>query len=225
MPADFNKDYFTKDSIYAKFKDAAEATQQISRWYYSFYRKIRRAVKFDIEGRNVLDVGCGYPGMLSLFHADGASCIGLDVSEFVIKCAGAVLPGAQFCIGDAQHVDKQLLGTQDLVLCLEVIEHVPGVDAMLDACIDLLAPGGYLALTTPNREMKIPGYGWDSDPTHISVMAMSDWRRKIEERKLQQVISTTFLTIPFIWRYNKHLNFTISLRDMGPTCLIVARKA
>lgn len=108
----------------------------------------------------ILDYGCG-PGFLMeklVRRLTGLQkCYGLDFSKEAVSMAERKCTGNPH-YGKAVWVEKLPSSykdaSMDVVISLEVIEHLD--DSRLDVSIDeinrLLKPGGYVALTTPNRE-------------------------------------------------------------------------
>ena len=107
------------------------------------------ALVADSPRKSLLDVGCGYGFTVDLWRTvmSGAAA-GCDIEEYAERGAQAL--GAAIYRG---HLDEcpELAGRQfDIVYACEVIEHVPDPDAFLAMLARRLAPGGVLALTTPN---------------------------------------------------------------------------
>jgi 2-polyprenyl-6-hydroxyphenyl methylase/3-demethylubiquinone-9 3-methyltransferase len=110
-----------------------------------------------LQGLSLLDIGCG-GGLLSEPMARlGAQVTGVDAAARNIRVA-------------AQHAEKQGLdidyrqgaaealaasGSQfDIVLALEIVEHVADVPLFLKSCGQMVKPGGLLFLSTLNRTAK-----------------------------------------------------------------------
>jgi 2-polyprenyl-3-methyl-5-hydroxy-6-metoxy-1,4-benzoquinol methylase len=110
------------------------------------------------KGRRVLDAGCGIGyGSNMLAEAGAAEVTGVDVAEPVIEAArmGAA-SSVSFQPGDVAALDLPA-DSFDLVVCFEVIEHVEDTDPVLDELARLLAPGGLLVISSPNRDRYVPG--------------------------------------------------------------------
>ncbi|MEZ5909889.1 MAG: bifunctional 2-polyprenyl-6-hydroxyphenol methylase/3-demethylubiquinol 3-O-methyltransferase UbiG [Hyphomicrobiaceae bacterium] len=109
------------------------------------------------EGLSVLDIGCG-GGLVSEPVARlGAKVTGLDPAEANIEAARrhASDQGLDVSYLAATVEELALTGAKfDVVLCLEVVEHVPDVGAFLATCASLVRPGGLMVLSTINRTVK-----------------------------------------------------------------------
>ncbi|WP_288997692.1 bifunctional 2-polyprenyl-6-hydroxyphenol methylase/3-demethylubiquinol 3-O-methyltransferase UbiG [uncultured Psychrobacter sp.] len=113
-----------------------------------------------LAGKRVLDVGCG-GGILSESMARrGADVTGIDLGTENLKAAA--LHAEQSDLGHTlryQHIPVEMLakthaGQFDVVTCMEMLEHVPDPHSIVQACFELLAPGGVCVLSTINRNPK-----------------------------------------------------------------------
>ncbi|MEL0115370.1 MAG: bifunctional 2-polyprenyl-6-hydroxyphenol methylase/3-demethylubiquinol 3-O-methyltransferase UbiG [Gammaproteobacteria bacterium] len=111
--------------------------------------------KINVEGLEVLDVGCG-GGILSegLFDL-GAKVTGIDAAGPSLEVARIHAKDYGKDITYLEITAEELLATSDkkydVVCCLEVLEHVPDPKALVKACISLLKPNGQLFLSTINK--------------------------------------------------------------------------
>lgn len=111
-----------------------------------------------LAGLHILDVGCG-GGLLSESMARlGATVHGIDVVEKSITIAShharaCELDVSYECTTAATHA-KQAQGRYQVVLNMEVVEHVPEAGALIEQCSTLLAPNGVMAVATINRTLK-----------------------------------------------------------------------
>ena len=120
-----------------------------------FDRDLRQPRPF--EGLRLLDIGCG-GGLLSEPMARlGASVVGADAAERNIPVARIHAEQSGLSI-DYRHMAAEDLVAQgerfDVVLNMEVVEHVPDPLTFLTACRDLLKPGGLMICSTLNRNAK-----------------------------------------------------------------------
>jgi 2-polyprenyl-6-hydroxyphenyl methylase/3-demethylubiquinone-9 3-methyltransferase len=120
-----------------------------------FDRDLTAASPF--AGLRILDIGCG-GGLLSEPMARlGAEVVGADAAERNIPVARVHAEQSGLTI-DYRHTTAEALaaaGEQfDVVLNMEVVEHVADPLAYLTACRELLKPGGLMICSTINRNAK-----------------------------------------------------------------------
>ncbi len=109
------------------------------------------------SGLRILDIGCG-GGLLSEPMARlGAEVLGADAAERNIPVAQIHAEQSGLAI-EYRHTSAEALAAQgeafDVVLNMEVIEHVADPPAYLAACFALLKPGGLMVCSTINRNPK-----------------------------------------------------------------------
>ena len=109
------------------------------------------------EGLRLLDIGCGGGLLSEPMTRLGATVVGADAAERNIPVAQvhADIQGLEI---DYRHTTAEALveaGEQfDVVLNMEVVEHVADPQAYLQACHDLMKPGGLMVCSTLNRNPK-----------------------------------------------------------------------
>ena len=107
-----------------------------------------------LKGKTAIDVGCGAGLLTEPLARLGARATGLDAAPENI---GAALAHAEAVGLDIDYIAggiESLAGrTFDLVVSMEVIEHVADTAAFAQGLADALAPGGLMVLSTPNRTM------------------------------------------------------------------------
>jgi 2-polyprenyl-6-hydroxyphenyl methylase / 3-demethylubiquinone-9 3-methyltransferase len=110
-----------------------------------------------LTGITVLDIGCGGGLICEPLARLGARVTGLDPGQDSIEAArrhaaGQGL-GVDYRVGRVEELEAEGLSF-DVVVCLEVVEHVPDVGAFLKTCAALVRPGGLMLLSTINRTVK-----------------------------------------------------------------------
>ncbi len=111
-----------------------------------------------LEGRRVVDVGCG-GGILSEAMAQaGAAVTGIDMAPEPLTVARLHAAGAEVEIDyletTAEALAAERPGEFDVVTCMELLEHVPSPASVVEACARLVRPGGHVFFATINRNPK-----------------------------------------------------------------------
>ncbi len=110
-----------------------------------------------LAGKRLLDIGCGGGLLCEPMRRLGAEVTGLDPSEKNIAIAGthAREQGLKIDYIASTAEDLAASGARfDIVLNMEVLEHVADMEAYLEACSRLLKPGGLMFCATLNRTFK-----------------------------------------------------------------------
>ncbi|MEA3640382.1 MAG: bifunctional 2-polyprenyl-6-hydroxyphenol methylase/3-demethylubiquinol 3-O-methyltransferase UbiG [Lamprobacter sp.] len=111
-----------------------------------------------LNGREVLDVGCGGGILSEAMALAGAKVTGIDMGEEPLKVAELHTLETGIEVDYRQMPVEQLAAERpasfDVVTCMEMLEHVPDPSSVIDACARLVRPGGYVFLSTLNRNPK-----------------------------------------------------------------------
>ena len=181
--------------------------------------KARRA----LDGLRLVDIGCGGGLVAEPMARLGATVVGIDASSGTIPVAELHAAQSGLAIDYRQAAAEDLVAEGarfDVVLALEVIEHVPDPAAFLAACHDLLVPGGLLICSTLNRTAKsfaaaIVGAEW---LMRWLPRGTHDWRRFITPDELFALMTAAgldpvdrkgFVFDPVAW------GFRLSDRDLA----------
>jgi 2-polyprenyl-6-hydroxyphenyl methylase/3-demethylubiquinone-9 3-methyltransferase len=111
-----------------------------------------------VDGKAVLDVGCG-GGILSESMAKaGATVTGIDMGDAPLNVARLHALETQIEITYEKIPAEQLAADKpeqwDIVTCMEMLEHVPDPSSIVQACYELVKPGGTVYFSTLNRNPK-----------------------------------------------------------------------
>jgi len=152
------------------------------------------ALRRPFEGLSALDIGCGGGLLCEPMARLGFAVTGVDASERNIGTAGAHAAQMGLAIDYRAATAEALLGEDarfDLVLNMEVIEHVADPGAFLRDTAALLAPGGLMIVATLNRTWRSLALGklaaeyllrWVPVGTH-------DWRRFLRPQELRTFLA------------------------------------
>jgi 2-polyprenyl-6-hydroxyphenyl methylase/3-demethylubiquinone-9 3-methyltransferase len=110
-----------------------------------------------LQDLSLLDIGCGGGLLCEPMTRLGATVTGIDAAQRNIATARRHAEGQGLAIGYRETTAEALAaeGRQfDIVLALEIIEHVADIDLFLKSCGQLTKPGGLVFLSTLNRTAK-----------------------------------------------------------------------
>jgi 2-polyprenyl-6-hydroxyphenyl methylase/3-demethylubiquinone-9 3-methyltransferase len=112
-----------------------------------------------LNGRRVVDVGCGGGILADAMARKGADVLGIDLAEKSLKVAQlhaleADTRGVQYREISAEGLAAQQPEAFDVVTCMEMLEHVPDPASVVQACARLVKPGGWVFFSTLNRNPK-----------------------------------------------------------------------
>ena len=112
----------------------------------------------DLNGRSVVDIGCGGGILAESMAAAGADVTGIDMAEGPLAVARLhqVESGASvdYRQSTAEELAAANAGQYDIVTCLEMLEHVPSPAQIITSVHTLLRPGGLAFFSTINRNPK-----------------------------------------------------------------------
>lgn len=112
-----------------------------------------------LAGKRVLDVGCGGGILADSMARKGASVLGIDLSTKALRVAQLHALEAQTPNVDYREISAEGLALEqpasfDVVTCMEMLEHVPRPESVVQACATLVKPGGWVFFSTINRNTK-----------------------------------------------------------------------
>ena len=111
-----------------------------------------------LPGKRVLDVGCGGGILSESMAARGADVTGIDMGEAPLEVAKLHLLESGEKVDYRKIPVEELAAEQpasfDVVTCMEMLEHVPDPSSIIQACANLVKPGGHVFFSTLNRNPK-----------------------------------------------------------------------
>ncbi len=112
----------------------------------------------ELNGKAVVDVGCGGGILTEAMAQAGATVTGIDMADAPLAVARLhqAESGAEveYLRTRAEDLADERPGQFDVVTCLEMLEHVPDPAAVIAACRTLVKPGGSVFFSTINRNPK-----------------------------------------------------------------------
>lgn len=112
-----------------------------------------------IEGKTVLDIGCGGGILSDSMARKGAQVTGIDLSVKALRVAQlhaleAGTTQVEYREITAESLAQETPASFDVVTCMEMLEHVPDPASVVRACHTLVKPGGWVFFSTINRNPK-----------------------------------------------------------------------
>ncbi len=157
-------------------------------------------IRTPFQGLRFLDIGCGGGLLCEPMTRLGADVVGADASAKNIATASTHAKQQNLAIDYRACTAEELhaAGEQfDIVLNMEVIEHVADVEAFVASCAGMVKPGGLMFVATLNRTLKafalaIVGaeyvLGWLPRGTH-------EWEKFVTPQELETALSSAGMTI------------------------------
>lgn len=186
-----------------------------------------------LDGLSLLDIGCGGGLICEPMARLGAQVTGIDAADRNIATASLHARQQGLAIDYRQHTAEGLAEEgrrYDIVLALEIVEHVADVDLFLQSCGQMVKPGGLLFLSTLNRTAKawmlaIAGaeylLGWLPRGTH-------DWKKFLKPSEVvnglrgggieaQEIVGVVYSPLSRAWSLNS--------RDLDVNYMLYGTKA
>jgi SAM-dependent methyltransferase len=182
-PLEINCDLY--DLIYSKPDDIvgyerySKYAQEVLRQkqpleYLSKSEETYWSIKSYLERKNtspntrILEVGCGLGYLTYSLIKAGFNATGLDISINAVEQATARY-GDHFVCEDLHEYSQKINFKYDTIILTEVIEHIPNIYELLNSLDGLLADGGDIVITTPNKSSYPQEILWNTDlpPIHL----------------------------------------------------------
>jgi SAM-dependent methyltransferase len=157
-------------------------------------------------GRRVLDAACGEGYGSALLAQTAADVVGLDISAETISHARSRYgerPRLRFDQADVASLQSLPAASFDLIVSFETLEHLAAQEALLDGFARLLAPGGVLLVSTPDRRTysDLPGF---QNEHHVRELYRDQFEALLTPRFAQvQLYGQKLLFQGVLWRVDK----------------------
>lgn len=185
-----------------------------------------------LAGLSILDIGCGGGILCEPMTRLGAHVTGVDPAPGNVRIAGKHAEECGLTIDYRATTAEELAATGvkfDVVLCMEVVEHVTDMRAFVKTACSLVRPGGLFFAATLNRTLKsfalaIVGaeyvLRWVPKGTH-------QWEKFVTPRELEDAIADGGLAVTDVAGvvYNPLRDAWSQARDLDVNYMLVARRS
>jgi 2-polyprenyl-6-hydroxyphenyl methylase/3-demethylubiquinone-9 3-methyltransferase len=200
-------------------------------WALRHFRRDETA-RHPLDGLTVLDIGCGGGLLCEPLTRLGASVTGIDAGGKNVVVARLHAERMGLAI-DYRETTSEALAAEgkrfDIVLNMEVVEHVDNVPLYIKSCADLVAPGGLLFSATINRTLRARALAvffaenvlrWLPRGTH-------DWNKFLTSDELKALITRNGLRIADQCGvvFNPLADEWRKSTDMGVNYMVLAERA
>jgi 2-polyprenyl-6-hydroxyphenyl methylase / 3-demethylubiquinone-9 3-methyltransferase len=221
-------------------------TRTVARWLhkYNFVRVpyirdaacrrfLRDSTQRDcLRGLRILDIGCGGGVLCEPLARLGAKVVGIDPAETAIVVAMRHATESGLTIdyrcgivdGNAEFDEKF-----DVVLAMEVVEHVASSEIFLDRCAELVRPGGLIILSTINRTVKSYAFAIAIGEYILGLLppGSHQWRKFLTPAEIRSTLERKSFRVVNVSGVTMNLRSTqLQLsRDLGVNFMITAELA
>lgn len=166
--------------------------------YVSILRIVKRCTKGNKSGR-LLEIGTGSGFLISLLEQNypQMAISGLEYDSRLVELTNSKLKKSFVHQGNAESFN--LDSSFDLIVSLQVIEHLYSPESMIDCVLEHLNNGGIFIFTTPNlgclsnKVMKDKWHGYRID--HVSLKSRTEWDELLLSKGFEKIYSgSTFFT-------------------------------
>jgi 2-polyprenyl-3-methyl-5-hydroxy-6-metoxy-1,4-benzoquinol methylase len=143
--------HYTRKFKSGNYQTLLTFSQEYSQVYAGFVQILTRRLEengLSLAGEKILDVGCFTGEFLELLQLQGADVYGVELQRQAAQIANSKLPGKIFEMNVDQAVFPKM--QFNIITLLGVLEHVADPVGLLRRSFELLYPGGWLMIQTPN---------------------------------------------------------------------------
>jgi 2-polyprenyl-6-hydroxyphenyl methylase / 3-demethylubiquinone-9 3-methyltransferase len=153
-----------------------------------------------LSGLRILDVGCGGGVLCEPLAQLGATVVGLDPARTAIGVAKRHAIEAGISVEYRCDTIEKLVEAGevfDVVLAMEVIEHVANIEVFLDRCAELVRPGGLVILSTINRTAKSWAFAIAMGEYVLRLLPRGShqWRKFVRPDEIRSALETKLFRV------------------------------
>jgi 2-polyprenyl-6-hydroxyphenyl methylase/3-demethylubiquinone-9 3-methyltransferase len=186
-----------------------------------------------LNGKRILDVGCGGGILAEAMALGGADVTGIDLADKSLTVAKLHSLESGVRVNYRKISAEELAVEQsehfDVVACMEMLEHVPNPASVVQACSELVKPGGWLFFSTLNRNPKSYLFAIIGAEYVLKLLPKGthQWESFIKPSELAEACRAARLEIVAIkgMTYNPFSKTYKLGRDTSVNYMVAARKA
>lgn len=175
------------DEAYYRFRESTRDFLIEAELLYSILRPA--------QDSRILEVGCGGGALLAFLAGKGHGAVGLDISREAVELAARAAPSCRVVLADAGVLpfgDASF----DRLLSHHLVEHLENLPAALREWRRVLAPGGVMAVCTPNRLYPSPLIF--DDPGHVRIYDLDELAGEVDGAGF--AVESRFTVFPHLLR-------------------------
>lgn len=140
------QDTFGHDDIHVRARN--DLTERNLHW-------LNTVLKYCLPPARVLEIGCAHASFVGLLRQAGYDASGVEMSPWVVSL-GQDMFGVPVQAGPVETLDIPA-SSFDVIVLMDVLEHLPDPVTTMRRCLELLKPDGILLIQTPQFESEV-GY-------------------------------------------------------------------
>ena len=117
------------------------------------------------KNASIVELGCGTGYLTYALRCAGYACIGVDLSDVAIARAREIFGHPEWFMTTEEFSSSA--ASADLVIALELVEHVPDPRGFVATAMAMIRPEGAVLMSTPNRDARPRHAIWASDPPPV----------------------------------------------------------
>lgn len=137
---------------------------------------LQKVLKYSLPPGRALEIGCAHGGFVKLLSSAGFEAIGVEMSPAIIELAQRWF-GVNVIQGPIEYITSHI-GTFDLIVMFDVLEHLADPVSSMTAILEHLSPTGVLVIQTPCHEnISDPIWRMFHPPEHTFLFSRSSVSR------------------------------------------------
>lgn len=205
-----NKNTFEEKYFKEEYGHIADFSRKTTRKNYNWFKSLFHAINsrtniLEGKGKTALEFGCATGAASKVLYDYGYELTATDISSYAVKHAKKLNPEILFIEHDAQKAFQN--GKKyNLVLALDVIEHLENPQKAINNMYNLVKVNGLVICSTPNDYTRARNM-----PTHINVKKPQEWRKLFHDAGFKKIEICQMTFFPFFYRFHWRLNFALPI--------------